>query len=102
MLEREVESAVVDYAEKKGCIVIKLNGPNDRGKPDRAFFYKNRVLIREVKRPGEEPTELQWKWINKFKAQGFDSSYFDTIGKGKTAVDNFIAKADRDSIYDDL
>lgn len=98
MLESEVESAVVRYAEERGCVSLKLNGEGNRGKPDRAFFYKGRCLIREVKRPGEKPTVGQLRWLERFTAAGFDAGWFDTIGKGKTALDGFIERTDNEDI----
>lgn len=93
MLEREIETPVSDYAEALGCISIKLNGAHNRGKPDRAFFHHNTALIIEFKAPGEKPTPLQAKWLAKFAAQGFTVLCIDNIGKGKTAVDKFVAQA---------
>ena len=97
MLERDVESAIVKYAEDRGCISIKLNGPHDRGKPDRAFFYKGRCIVIEMKKPGEKPTPLQQKWLEKFSALGFTAVCRDNIGKGKSTIDQFMADADRES-----
>jgi len=88
MLECDVEKAIVDYAEAKGCISIKLNGPHDRGKPDRIFFYKNRCIVIEMKKPGEKPTRLQQSWLDKFSAQGFIAICRDNIGKGKSSIDH--------------
>lgn len=94
MLEREVESEITKYAKRYGCIAIKLNGPNDRGKPDRAYFYQGRVLIIEMKAPGKKDntTKLQDEWLRKFREQRFDATVVDRIGDGKTAIDRFIAK----------
>lgn len=93
MLERDVETPVVKYAEDLGCIVIKLNGPNNRGKPDRAFFFLNRTLVIEFKAPGEVPTPLQESWLVKFRKQGFTAVWHDNIGRAKTEIDRFVAKA---------
>lgn len=94
MLERDVEKEIVRYAEKRGCIVIKLNGPGDRGKPDRVFFYKGRCLFIEMKKPGEKPTVIQADWLRKFQEAGFVALVADNPGKGKTMVDNFIRQTD--------
>ena len=99
MLEREVEKAVVDYAEAKGCISIKLDGMHNRGKPDRLFFYSGRTLVIEMKKPGEKPTKLQQSWLDRFNAIQIKAICVDNIGKGKTAIDQFVAE---DDTYDDL
>ena len=99
MLEREVEKAVVDYAKSRGVIALKLEGPHDTGKPDRALFYRGRCMFMEMKRPGEKPTKLQQSWLDRFTEAGFDAVCIDNIGKGKTKVDQFLAE---DDIYSDL
>jgi len=101
MLEREVEKAVVDYAEAKGCISIKLDGMHNRGKPDRLFFYSGRTLVIEFKAPDKTPTKLQQDWLRKFREAGFDAECIDNIGRGKTKVDRFMKTAKADD-YDDL
>ena len=81
MLEKEVEEAVWRYADKLGCIAIKLNGPMDRGKPDRVFFYRGRALIVEFKKPGCMPTELQQSWLERFEKNGLTTHVVDKIGE---------------------
>jgi hypothetical protein len=106
MLEKEVEEAVWRYADKLGCIAIKLNGPMDRGKPDRVFFYRGRALIVEFKKPGGKPTELQKSWLERFEKNGFTTHIVDKIGEGKTLIDQFVARTDaeveRNQLFDDL
>lgn len=94
MLERDVEKEIRIYAEGRGMIAIKLSGPGNRGKPDRLFFYKGRVLIMEVKKPSEKPTKLQQQWLTTFKDMDFDACWADRPGLGKTLIDKFIAKVD--------
>ena len=93
MLEKEVETPVVKYAQDKGVIAIKLNGPLDRGKPDRAFFYAGQTLVVEFKRPGCKPTPLQESWLIKFRDRGFQAEAIDSVGKGKTLIDQFITRS---------
>ena len=94
MLERDVEKEIRIYAEGRGMIAIKLSGPGNRGKPDRLFFYRGRVLIMEVKKPSEKPTKLQQQWLTTFKDADFDAVWADRPGLGKTLIDKFIAKTD--------
>ena len=60
---------MVAFAKKHRVEVVKLNGMGKRSLPDRMFLYAKRVLFIEFKRPGEEPTELQWalhaRWRDK-------------------------------------
>lgn len=94
MLERDIEKEIRIYAEAKGMIAIKLSGPGNRGKPDRLLFYRGRVLIMEIKKPGEKPTKLQTQWLTTFKDADFDAVWADRPGLGKTLIDKFIAKTD--------
>jgi len=94
VLERDVEKEIRIYAEGRGMIAIKLSGPGNRGKPDRLFFYRGRVLVFEVKKPGEKPTKLQTQWLTTFKDADFDAVWADRPGLGKTLIDKFIAKTD--------
>ena len=106
MLEKDVEEDVKKYAEKRGCMTIKLNGEMNRGKPDRLFFYKGRTLVIEFKKPGGKATELQQSWLTKFEANGFTTHVVDRIGDGKTYIDQFIARTETANklaeLYDDL
>jgi len=91
--ESTIENAVVRYAKKHGVRSIKLAGSHDRGKPDRVFLYKNRVLFMEMKRQGGKPTELQLKWQRELTLEGFTSLIIDNIKDGMTAIDDFIKLA---------
>jgi hypothetical protein len=94
MLERDVEKEIRIYAEGRGMITLKLSGPGNRGKPDRLFFYRGRVLIMEVKKPSEKPTKLQQQWLTTFRDADFDAVWADRPGLGKTLIDKFITKTD--------
>ncbi len=87
MLESQIEAAVAKYARDRGVTVLKLNGPGNRGKPDRMFMFRGRVLVIEFKAPGKKPTKLQQSWLDTFNAQGFVAVCMDSVGDGKTAVD---------------
>lgn len=85
--ESAIESAVVRYARRHGVRSIKLGGMHDRGKPDRMFLYKGRVLFMEMKRLGGKPTALQLKWQEDLTEAGFVSLIVDTIKDGMEAID---------------
>lgn len=82
MLERQVESNVVRYAKDHGAIVIKLNGPGDRGKPDRLFLHNGKVLFIEFKRPGGRASALQEKWMRDLRDAGFTAEIVDSVADG--------------------
>jgi hypothetical protein len=90
--ESTIESAVVRYARRQGVRCVKLAGSHDRGKPDRMFLLRNRVMFMELKRPGGKPTALQLKWQEELTAEGFVSLIIDNIKDGCDAVDTFISQ----------
>ena len=71
VLEKEIEQAVVKYAEKNGFVVLKLNNPWSKGWPDRLFISPtgSHVYI-EFKRPGGNLRKLQQKRIDQLVQNG--------------------------------
>lgn len=89
MRESAIEKAVCEYARKKGCIVMKLAGPNQKGQPDRMFLFDGRVMFIEFKAPGKKPTPLQERWLRQLDEAGFDTYVCDDTQFGKMRVDLF-------------
>jgi hypothetical protein len=79
MLESEVERQVTAYAKSHDCLTYKLNGQGERGKPDRLILRNGKSLFLELKRPGKQPTLLQWHHIRKLRAQGFNAEWANTV-----------------------
>jgi len=92
--ESTIENAVVRYAKKHGVRSIKLAGSHDRGKPDREFLYKGKILFIEFKRAGAKPTPLQLKWRDELTNEGFTSYIIDNIKDGMNAIDIFTGEYD--------
>ncbi len=90
MRESAVEKAIVSYAKANGMLTLKLNGSGDRGKPDRWFGYERRSLFVEIKRPGEEPTTLQYWWLAKLRKGGFAADTCDNVEDGIRIISRFI------------
>ena len=88
MKESTIERAVCAYAKAKGCLVMKLAGPNQKGQPDRMFIKDGRVLFIEFKAPGKLPTALQLKWLDDLTAQGVKACWRDNIKEGKELIDH--------------
>ena len=86
MREATIEKAVCAYAKTRGCLVMKLSGPNQKGQPDRMFIKNGRVLFIEFKAPGKRPTALQMKWISDLFLQGMAAYSCDDIFKGKMMI----------------
>lgn len=93
MSESTIERAVCAYAKSRGCLVMKLAGPNQKGQPDRMFLRDGRAFFMEFKAPGKLPTALQERWIHELWAHGFNASVCDEIHKGKQAIDMMIEEA---------
>lgn len=88
LLEKDIESAVCRYAERRGWRAVKFTSPNYRSVPDRIFFgHPARVFFIEFKKPGEKPTEKQAKEIARLRAEGFDVFVVDDIDQGKFIID---------------
>ena len=87
MRESTIERAVCAYAKSKGCLVMKLAGPNQNGQPDRMFIRNRKVLFIEFKAPGEDLSPLQRKWFNDLQWQGMTVWVCDDIEEGKQAID---------------
>ena len=90
MRESTIERAVCAYAKAKGCLVLKLSGPNQKGQPDRMFIKNGRVLFIEFKAPGKLPTALQLRFLADLHEQGMFVAWCDDIGKGKEIINQIL------------
>lgn len=89
--ERDIEEAFVRYAKTRKCLIYKFSSPSHRGVCDRIVIAPSGLTgYFEVKRPGEEPTPLQQKFINDVKKQGAHSAWFDNVAEGKKCIDDLI------------
>lgn len=59
--EKSIVKGILEYLNKlPGCKAIKFQGTINRaGEPDIFCCYKGKMLLFEVKRPGNKPTMLQ-------------------------------------------
>lgn len=87
MLERHIESRIVDYATQRGMWVRKFTSPSRRGAPDRIFAYRGRVFFIEMKATGEKPTKLQALEHKKMRAAGLTVYVCDSVTQGKKIID---------------
>jgi len=75
MKEKDIERKVVERWPWK---TYKLNGPGERGKPDRQFLGPNGfVAFIEFKREGNEPTKKQRENLEDLRALGHHAEWFD-------------------------
>ena len=90
MRERDVEAAVCMFAKTLGVIPLKLASANNRGQPDRAFFFSGRTLFLEFKAPGCRPTDLQIRWLKRLTEAGFKATWVDSIPEGKRLIHDLV------------
>ena len=59
--EKSITKSILTYLNSiKGCRAVKMQGTINRaGEPDVFCCYKGRLVLFEVKRPGNKPTMLQ-------------------------------------------
>ena len=89
MKESTIERAVCTRAKELGCMVVKLNGPGQRGLPDRMILRDGRCLFMEFKAPGKKPTTLQLHTRDKLLNMGFMAIFCDDKNKG-IAIINYL------------
>jgi hypothetical protein len=96
-LEAAVDRGVVEYARRKGVLVIKLSlhgAHGTAGWPDRMFLYKGKTLFMEMKGSNGKATGLQLMRIDALKAQGFHAYVINDPDLGKRLIDDFVSMAD--------
>lgn len=89
--EKQIETAVCEYARKKGCWVRKFSSPAHRGVPDRVFLTPHgRIFFIEFKRPGGKLSKLQEREIREIKSRGGYADVVWDITMGKALVDQHL------------
>lgn len=79
MKESAVVTPVLKWWRDLGFIALKLSDQSTAGQPDWLFLGPDRFsAMIEFKRPGEEPTVLQQKWIKDLTALGQRVAWFDS------------------------
>lgn len=81
MRESMVEKKLVQMVRLAGGTALKLNGPGDRGKPDRLVLLPGgRAVFVEVKAPRKSLRKLQRHWFELLGNLGFDCEMVDGVG----------------------
>jgi hypothetical protein len=88
MLEKQIESAVCDYAKAKGLLVYKFTSPNRAAVPDRMLVCPDgRVFFIEFKRGGQKPTPAQEREHDRLRGHNVSVFVVDNIPDGKAVID---------------
>lgn len=88
MLEKQIESAVCDYAKTKGLLVYKFTSPARAAVPDRMFVKPNgTIFFVEFKRGGQKPTDAQDREHTRLRNHNVDVFVIDDVVTGKLLID---------------
>lgn len=82
MRESQIEKAIRDFAKANGITMQKQSGPNDRGKADQLCMKDGVAGFLEIKRPGEKPTALQLRYLEKRSEDGFPVAWCANVADG--------------------
>lgn len=90
MLEKVIESTVVNYAKNKGWLAYKFTSPASRGVPDRLFMGPfGQFFFIEFKRKGYVPTALQEVVFKEIESRNIKVFVVDDIERGKQLIDKY-------------
>ncbi|UQP02260.1 hypothetical protein L0Z36_10270 [Burkholderia multivorans] len=90
MLEKTVETYLVDRVRAAGGDAYKFTSPQRRSVPDRIVaFQPGRLYFVELKRPGNKPTKPQLREHERLRTLGCDVRVIDS----REAVDAFVREA---------
>jgi hypothetical protein len=87
MLEKELERKLRKGIAIRGGKCRKWVSPGWKGAPDRIVLLPGgRIFFIEMKKPGEEPTPLQYQRLKELNDMGFVAFYLNSEEK----VNNFL------------
>jgi hypothetical protein len=91
MLEKQIETAVCDYAKTKGILTYKFTSPSRAAVPDRLFINKHgTVWFCEFKRQGAKPTAAQYREHERLRGHEVSVFVIDNVVAGKAMVDYMV------------
>lgn len=79
----DIERPLFEYARKRGWLCEKVISLSRRGWPDRFFARAGRIVLCELKAPGEEPTAQQLKRHRELREKGVEVVWFDNLEAAK-------------------
>ena len=91
MLEKQIETAVCDYAKTKGILTYKFTSPARAAVPDRLFINSTGVVwFCEFKRQGAKPTAAQDREHHRLRGHKVSVFVIDNVDDGKAMVDYMV------------
>ena len=91
--EAQIEEKLKDYCRKHGIYTRKFASPSNRGVPDRIFCKNGKVLFMELKKPGNEPTDLQHREIGLLRTHGMNATWCDNYAEAAAHLERLFADA---------
>lgn len=93
MRESSIEKKFCERARELGCVVTKYKDQKTDGAPDRIVLIPGGdVLFIEFKRPGQDPTEHQRRYIQNLRAMNFYAVWTDDADDAIRLVINVMKK----------
>lgn len=78
MTEAQIEKKLVAFCRQHGLLTYKFASPSHRGVPDRIIMGGGKVMFLELKRPGNRPTALQEREIQRIRDAGHYAEWADS------------------------
>lgn len=79
VLEKDIETAATEYAERRGWWCCKFTSPGLVGVPDRIYIRRGRHIFVEWKKPKKDATLQQAKRHRDMRAHGAEVYVFDNL-----------------------
>lgn len=86
-LESDEEKRINAHAEATGWRPRKFVSPGRRGEGDRLYAKAGRLKVLEIKRPGERPSVMQFKRLDEWAEDGFETCWVDNAEDGCAFLD---------------
>ena len=85
--ESAIQSKIMKYLEKEGCLVYKTISLSKAGLPDIMGVYKGQHLHCEVKRPGQKATKLQAFKLKQLQTAGSCGGLASSVDDARALFD---------------
>jgi hypothetical protein len=93
MLERDIETAFVRYAESRDCLALKLVLALVRGWPDRTVILPGgRIFFAEFKTPKGRASARQGFWKSRLEDFGFVVLVPRSVGEAEKYLDELLGE----------
>jgi hypothetical protein len=90
MREAAIEKAFFEWAKEIGALCYKFVSPSHRGVPDRMVVMRGHCIFIEFKAPGETPSLLQLREINRLLDAGVWAGWVSSLEEAKNIVKRYL------------